>query len=117
MYWLIITLIQAVYYILVDQTIVIKFLLLTIVIYSLIMLIIIYWQYKKVKILSLKEVITKILLIASIGSLIIYYTVTADYWYLQPYISSIPTVETRQNKIVENQIRLSWMVIILKFYN
>lgn len=103
LYWLIITLIQAVYYILVDQTIVIKFLLLTIVIYSLIMLIIIYWQYKKVKILSLKEVITKILLIASIGSLIIYYTVTADYWYLQPYISSIPTVETRQNKIVENQ--------------
>lgn len=103
LYWLLIVLIQVVYYTLVDQTIVIKFLLFTIVIYSLMMLIIVYWQYKKINILSLKEATTKILLVVSIGSLIIYYTITADYWYLQPYISSIPTIETQQHKIVENQ--------------
>lgn len=64
---------------------------------------IIYWQYKKIKILSQKEVVIKILLITSISSLIIYHTVTAGYWYLQPYISSIPVVGTQKNNIIENQ--------------
>lgn len=103
LYWVIIIFIQGIYYMFIDQTIVIKFLLLTIIVYFLIMSPIIYWQYKKIKILSPKEVVIKILLITSISSLIIYHTVTADYWYLQPYISSIPVVGTQKNNIIENQ--------------
>lgn len=103
LYWLVIVIIQGIYYIAIDQTFIIKFLLISIILYILVMLCITYWQYKETKTLSLKQILSRILLGILFCTLIIYNILTADYWYLQPYISSIPSVNTRHNEVIENQ--------------
>lgn len=100
-YWLLVIIIQIIYFFFFEQTYIIKFMLCAIPVYMLVMFYIIYWQYKKI--FSLKKLFKNILLMVSICALSLYMIMTADYWYLQPYINSIPSVKKYENNITENE--------------
>lgn len=99
-YWLLVMIIQIIYFFFFEQTYIIKFMLCAIPVYMFLMLYVIYWQYKST--FSLKKILKSILLTLSLCALTLNLVMTADYWYLQSYINTIVTVNKNQNIITEN---------------
>lgn len=101
-YYMLILFVQCIYFLLLKNVLIIKFFLLSIVIYLLIMAGFIMYQYREQGYSSKRKNLKGIFLVCSIILFICYYIFTADYWFLQSYISTIPQVYDQQKNISEN---------------
>lgn len=101
-YYSIVIFIQFIYYWLIKETFIIKFFLVAIMIYLIMMFLFIFFQYKEVKTNSFINTVKRVTIVFFGFIFLCYYVLTADYWHLQPYISTIPQVSHSQKEILEN---------------